>query len=239
VIWRAGCAILPKFVENNSSAPLSPLAMPCSILLRLLVGASGKVRKRYALIQKIMLLEESNRLQRECNLSIRRAAQVLVICFQHLARWHREVPQIQAAIAAERRIKEKKALLHGPASQLGSIEMELLQFVFAKCEQGINVALLQDKFEPKSFNANLLAVGRFMHKHKYVYRCAMNDSTCSLAKVGDEAKAFVEETCELLVGPHRDMQWVFNMDQTPSTSPIIRHIRSKKVVLGQSTSGSH
>ncbi len=36
-----------------------------------------------------------------------------------------------------------------------------------------------------------------------------------LANVGKEAKAFVEETRELLIGPHRDMRWVFNMDQTP------------------------
>jgi hypothetical protein len=34
--------------------------MPRSILLRPPGGASGKVRKRYAFIQELMLLEESN-----------------------------------------------------------------------------------------------------------------------------------------------------------------------------------
>jgi hypothetical protein len=105
---------------------------------------------------------------------------------------------------AERHIKEKKALLNGPASQLGSIDMELLQFMFMKREQGINVrhmlvafrasTLLQYTFGPKSFNAKLLAVSHFMCKHKYVYRCATNESTCLLAKVGEEAKAFVSLT---------------------------------------------
>jgi hypothetical protein len=103
--------------------------------------------------------------------------------------------------------------------------MELLQFVFAQREQGINVrhtlvalrasSLLHDTFGPKSFNAKLLAVKRFMRKHNYVYRASTNESTRSLAEVGEEAKAFVEETRDLLVGPHRDMRWVFNMDQTP------------------------
>jgi hypothetical protein len=33
--------------------------------------------------------------------------------------------------------------------------------------------------------------------------------------VSDEARAFLEETRLLLVDPHRDMRWIFNMDQTP------------------------
>jgi hypothetical protein len=51
--------------------------MPHSLLLHPPGGATGKVRKWYALIQKILLLEESNRLWRECNFSLRRAGEVL------------------------------------------------------------------------------------------------------------------------------------------------------------------
>ena len=76
--------------------------MPHSVLLRPPGGASGKVRKQYALIQMLMLLEESNCLRRECNLSLCRTTQVLGVPFQVLARWHKEVPWIRAAIAAER-----------------------------------------------------------------------------------------------------------------------------------------
>jgi hypothetical protein len=117
------------------------------------------------------------------------------------------------------------ALLDGPAGILGSIEMELLQFVFAKRKQGINVrhtlvafkasALLCDTFGPKSLNARLKAVGRFMRKHNYVYRCATHEAARALAEVSEEAKEFLEETRPLLEGPHRDCRFIFNMDQTP------------------------
>ncbi len=112
--------------------------MPCSLLLRPPGGATGKVRKRYALIQKILLLEESNRLQRECNFSLRRAGEVLSMPFPLLSKWGKEVTTIRAAIRAERRAKKRKALLDGPAGQLVPIEEELRCFVFEKCEQGIN-----------------------------------------------------------------------------------------------------
>ncbi len=51
--------------------------MPRSFLLRPLGGLTGKTRKRYALFQKIMLVEESNRLRVEQNFSICRAGEVL------------------------------------------------------------------------------------------------------------------------------------------------------------------
>jgi hypothetical protein len=113
--------------------------MPRSILFQPPGGASGKVRKWYALIQKLVRLEESNLLQRECNLSLHRATQVLGVPFQVIARWLKEVPKICAAIAALGQARNRKAILNGPESLLGSIEMELLQFVFDKRKQGINV----------------------------------------------------------------------------------------------------
>jgi hypothetical protein len=65
--------------------------------------------------------------------------------------------------------------------------MDLLQFVFAKREQGINVrhtivackasSLLHDTSGPKSFNAKLKAISRFMRKQKFVYRHATHQAT--------------------------------------------------------------
>jgi hypothetical protein len=55
--------------------------MPRSILLRPLGGLTGKTRKWYALFQKIMLVEESDRLRVEQNLSIRRVGEVLGVPF--------------------------------------------------------------------------------------------------------------------------------------------------------------
>ena len=75
--------------------------MPRSLLLRPPGGATGKVRKRYALIQKILLLEESNHLQRECNFSLRRAGEVLGVPSPLLSKWGKEVAMIRAAIWAD------------------------------------------------------------------------------------------------------------------------------------------
>ncbi len=90
--------------------------------------------------------------------------------------------------------------------------MDLLQFVFAKREQGINVqhmivvckasSLLRNTFGHKSFNAKLKAVSCFMRKHNFVYRRATHQATCALATVSTEVTAFLEEICPLLVSPH-------------------------------------
>jgi len=199
--------------------------MPRSLVLRPLGGLTGKTRKRYALFQKIMLVEESNRLRVEQNLSICRAGKVLGVPFQHLSKWGREVARLRAASQAKRRARNRKAVIDGPASQLESVEDELLQFIFSKREQGVNVkhtlvacrasGLLRETFGVKSFNAKLKSVARFMKKHNYVYRRVTNEAQRSIKEVSDEATAFLEEARLLLVGPHRDMRWIFNMDQTP------------------------
>ena len=199
--------------------------MPRSLLLRPLGGLTGKTRKRYALFQKIMLVEESDRLRVEQNLSIRRAGEVLGVPFQLLSKWGKEVARLRAASQAKRRARNRKAVIDGPASQLESIEDELLQFIFAKREQGVNVkhtlvacrasGMLRETFDVKSFNAKLKSVARFMKKHNYVYRRVTNEAQRSIKEVSDEATAFLEEARLLLVGPHRDMRWIFNMDQTP------------------------
>jgi len=106
--------------------------MPRPLLLRPLGGLIGKTRKRYALFQKIMLVEESDRLRVEQNLSIPRAGEVLGVPFQLLSKWGREVARLRAASQAKRRARNRKTVIDGPASQLESIKDELLQFIFSK-----------------------------------------------------------------------------------------------------------
>jgi hypothetical protein len=113
--------------------------MPRSLLLRPLGGLTGKTRKRYALFQKIMLVEKSDRLRLEQNFSIRRAGEVLGVPFPLLSKWGKEVARLRAAIQAKQRARNRKAVIDGPASQLESVEDELLQFIFSKREQGVNV----------------------------------------------------------------------------------------------------
>jgi len=222
-----GCAIhpylqLPNFVDLFDRKKLFHTFSP--LLLRPLGGLTGKTRKRYALFQKIMLVEESDRLRVEQNLSIRRAGEVLGVPFQLLSKWGREAARLRAASQAKRRACNRKAVIDGPASQLESVEDELLQFIFSKREQGVNVkhtfvarasGMLSKTFGVKSFNAKLKSVARFMKKHNYVYRRVTNEAQRSIKEVSDEAMAFLEEAHLLLVGPHRDMRWIFNMDQMP------------------------
>jgi len=194
--------------------------MPRSLLLQPLGGSTGKTRKRYALFQKIMLVEESDWLRLEQNLSIRQTGEVLGVPFQLLSKWGKEVARLHAAIQARRRSRNRKAVIDGPASQLESIEDELLQFIFAKREQGVNVkhtlvacrasGMLRETFGVKLFNAKLKSVARFMKKHNYVYHRVTNKAQHSTKEVSDEATAFLEEACLLLVGPHRDMRSIFN-----------------------------
>ncbi len=52
-----------------------------------------------------------------------------------------------------------------------------------------------------------------MRKHDYVYRMKTKEAACALQEVYDEAWKFMELTCSLLLGPHQDWCWVFNIDQ--------------------------
>ena len=198
----------------------SPLAMPRSLLVHPKGGATGKVRKRYAVTEKIMLHEEYVRLRLDRNLSISAAAEELGIDRSVLSRWNKDITRLRA-----NKKSRKLAIADGPHGQLHSIEEELLQWIFARREQGIGIrhtlvafkasALLRSTFGPKTFNARYKAVQRFMRKHKYVYRQRTNEATRPAQEVIDEATDFLAETRPLLVGAHRDPRYVWNMDQTP------------------------
>jgi hypothetical protein len=100
--------------------------MPRSLLLRLPGGATGKVRKLYAILQKILLIEESNRLRRECNFSLREAGEELGVPFSVLSRWTKDIENLRSSSRANQKAGHRKAILDGPEGQLASIEEELL-----------------------------------------------------------------------------------------------------------------
>jgi hypothetical protein len=70
-------------------------------------------------------------------------------------------------------------------------------------------------FTDKSFNAKFLATQRWLRKFAYVYRMRTNEATRAPEIVAGEALAFLLATRPLLVGPHHDKRYIFNMDQTP------------------------
>ena len=200
--------------------------MPRTIIARPPGGASGKVRKRYAIRQKLKLLEECSRLRRSMNLTLRGAALEIGISPCLLVRWTNQRHRYEASLG------KKKAICAGPVGQLDSIKEELLQWIFARREQGIAVTMshvvykatsilshLQADggggFKDSCFTARLSAVTRFLAKFDFVYRTKTNEATKSPAEVYEEASAFMERVRPSVRGPHRDPHFIFNMDQTP------------------------
>jgi hypothetical protein len=109
--------------------------MPCTILVRPPGGAIGRVRRQYAVHQKLQLLEECNRLQRVENLSLRGAAAAMIIPHTILFRWTKACPRLISSIG------RMKAICEGPMGKLDCIREELLQWIFARHEQGIAVTM--------------------------------------------------------------------------------------------------
>jgi hypothetical protein len=109
--------------------------MPCSILARPPGGATGMVCKRYAVRQKLQLLEEANRLRRLENLSIRGAAAKVGIPHSILVKWKKDCHHLTVSLG------KKNAICEGPVGQLDCIQEDLLQWTFACREQGIAVRM--------------------------------------------------------------------------------------------------
>ena len=197
--------------------------MPRTILVRPPGGATGRVRRRYAVCQKLQLLEECNRLRRVENLSLRGAAAAMIIPHTVLVRWTKARPRQIASLG------RMKAICEGPVGQLDCIREELLQWIFARHEQGIAVTMphvlykassiprhkQEDAFKDKGFEARLGAVTRFLAKYDFVYRTKANEATRSPAEVYEEATTFMARSRPSLRGPHCNKRWIWNMDQTP------------------------
>ena len=166
-------------------------AMPRTILVRPPGGATGRVRRRYAVRQKLQLLEECNRLRRVENLSLRGAAAAMSIPHTVLVRWTKVRPRLIASLG------RMKAICEGPVGQLDCIREELLQWIFARREQGIAVTMppvmynafsilrhqQEDVFKDKGFEARLGAVTHFLAKYNFVYHTKTNEATRSPAEV--------------------------------------------------------
>jgi len=104
--------------------------MPRTIIARPLGGASGNVRRRYAVRQKLQLLEEWNRLQRSWNHSIRSAPVEMGISPCLLVRWYQKRPQFEASLG------KSKAICEWPEGQLHRIKGQLLHSGFCSARAG-------------------------------------------------------------------------------------------------------
>ena len=70
-------------------------------------------------------------------------------------------------------------------------------------------------FEAKTFDARFQTVSYFLGQHGYVYCMKTNKATRPLHEVYAQALDFLATTRLLLMGPHCDKRYIWNMDQTP------------------------
>ncbi len=178
------------------------------------------VLKRYAVVQKLCLLEEAYCLCQEINLSLRGAAAELGVHHSLLVKWTKDLACLQSTPHLKNR-----SIFDGPNGQLHSIEHELRMFIFSQREQGINAKhtliclkaslMLPNTFGAKGYKARIKVLMRCIHKHNYVYHTKTNKAMRAPQEVSDKVQEFLEFTCPLLLGPHRNQRWIFNMDQMP------------------------
>jgi hypothetical protein len=100
--------------------------MPQTIIVCLPGGASGKVQQRYAVVQKLLLLEECDCLRQVHGLSLRGAAVELGVPVCLLLKWTKELPKLQAHAKLK-----KCAMTPRGKDQLHPIEDELLMWIFS------------------------------------------------------------------------------------------------------------
>ena len=153
------------------------------------------------------------------NLSLRSAARVVGVKHALIIKWTAKLPAQKAM-----RGKLRKSADKGHVGQLNSLKFELLAWIFARCEQGIVVTKAQvvfkasallHSFGAKTFEARFKAVSRFLGQHGYVCRMKTNKAACPPHEVYAQALDFVTTTFLLLVGPHHNKLYIWNMDQTP------------------------
>ncbi len=100
--------------------------MPRTILTHPPGGATGKVRNRYAVVQKICLLEEAACLPWESNLSLQGVAVKLGVQHSLLVKWTKDLHRLQSNPRSK-----KRSRFAGPNGILHSIEHELLMDLFS------------------------------------------------------------------------------------------------------------
>ena len=196
--------------------------MPHTCVHRRLGGSSRITRKRYSVLQMCQVVEYALAQQERYGTSVRNVARDIQVPQNVLARWCRQVIQLreQAKISSK-----SLSLGAGPVGQLEAVQDQLHTWLFEKREQGMAISIthivwkaqkfIGPDFTNKSFNAKFMVTKCWLKKYAYIYRMRTNEATRAPAVVAGEALAFLVATRPLLVGPHRDKRYIFNMDQTP------------------------
>jgi hypothetical protein len=165
-------------------------------------------------------------LQHEEGLSLQKAAERLSVTHSLIVKWKKQqgAGPNDPFVALIWTSKNKKAADAGPLGQLKAIKGPLLGHIFELREQGVMVSTLQmvvrasqlsPMFGGKHFVARCSAVKCFVRAHSFVYRMGTHLSQHKPEEVAAEAQDYMRLIRPFLIGPHRDLRFIINIDQTP------------------------
>jgi hypothetical protein len=125
---------------NPSTLPFD--IMPCSVQPG---GLARQMCVHYTACRKLGLLTAVEHLQHEEGLTLRKAAERLLVCHLLIVRWKKKqsTGPNDSFVALIRTNRNKKATHAGPLGQLKEIEGPLLRHIFELCEQGVMVSTFQ------------------------------------------------------------------------------------------------
>lgn len=186
-------------------------------LLQSPVKKAANLRNRYTVRERISAMKWCAK-KKLLGWSQRKCALHLKLTPKSLRNWQKQYKEMMD-------YKKGVGSMHaGPKGQLEPITDELLQFIFARREQGVAVSRhtvvlkaskLLPGFSVKTGTAKYAAVRRFLRLHNLVYRIGTHVSQKAPELAHDDAIDFVKIIRPFLHGPSRDPRWILNMDQTP------------------------
>jgi hypothetical protein len=167
---------------------------------------------RYTAGHKLALLASAKCIVEEEGLTLRRAAEQLMVCHSLFVRWQKQQDAIGDPVLAMPKSKWK-ANHPGPIGQLKHLEHALPRHVFEQREQGINVhtfdlvvkaSSLSPEFNTKHFVARCSAVKQFMRANSLVYHIGTHETQRKPDGIALEASEYMNLMHPFLEGPHRD-----------------------------------
>ena len=187
----------------------------------------GGERLRLSIQQKIQCCEFFMVRSEEDLASLNTVAGELGIASSNLSRWMNKLPQYRFLAKLE---KERFSLHPGRSTQLEAIGSELLAFVEDLREKGYAVSRKmimaqacrilgpECAFSCKSYAARAQSVSRWMKCNSLTIRVGTHQSQALPQTVASAAADFIMNIARPAVNldqPHRHLDFIINMDQTP------------------------
>jgi hypothetical protein len=183
------------------------------------------MRVHYTAHQKLGLLTAVECLQHEEGLTLQKAAEHLFVAHLLIVKWKKQQGAGDDPFVALIPTSKNKKVAHAdPLGQLKAIKEPLLRHIFELREQGVMVSNFQmvmrasqlsPTFGGKHFAVWCSAVKCFVCAHSFVYRMGTHLSQRKPEEVEAEAQDYMRLIRPFLIGPHCDLRFIINMDQTP------------------------